>query len=232
MSMMGAMTATVVVASAWRATAFVTSGWTVGHVHGVRSSFAHSASPTISYAKKTSIAPMMAIRAVETYDGTFDLTEETAAQLNAYLQHPDMLAEVAKQFECEKAEYIGELFQPVPYSSGTPNGMPADIDDRYHLNPEFAIANVPPVIMFKAKVFKPSRLCAVYKISGMSDEARARFDERIARARDDAERRKEDVELSSEWDDLGSVIKDVFRNPQGEVADEDDEDIDLDSMVV
>lgn len=31
---------------------------------------------------------------------------------------------------------------------------------------QYVICNVPPVIMFKSKIFKPSRLCAVYSIEG------------------------------------------------------------------
>ena len=33
---------------------------------------------------------------------------QTAARLDGYLRHKDMLAEVCKQFDCESAEYTGE----------------------------------------------------------------------------------------------------------------------------
>lgn len=34
---------------------------------------------------------------------------KTAATLDAYLKHPDMIAEVCKQFDCKDAEFVGEL---------------------------------------------------------------------------------------------------------------------------
>jgi hypothetical protein len=61
----------------------------------------------------------------------------------------------------------GEVFQPVPWSPDTRFGMPRSFE-VYHNNPEYAICNVPPVTMFTAKCFKPSRLCAVYKVQGQS----------------------------------------------------------------
>jgi hypothetical protein len=41
-------------------------------------------------------------------------------------------------------------------------GMPAEYE-RYLEDPAYAIINVPPNFMFKAKIFKPSRLCAIFK---------------------------------------------------------------------
>jgi hypothetical protein len=43
--------------------------------------------------------------------------------------------------------------------------MPPEFE-QYHDSPHHAIINVPPNFMFKAKVFKPSRLCAVYRKIG------------------------------------------------------------------
>jgi hypothetical protein len=43
--------------------------------------------------------------------------------------------------------------------------MPREFED-FHLNPSYAICNVPPTVMFKAKIFKPPRLCAVFTIEG------------------------------------------------------------------
>jgi hypothetical protein len=40
--------------------------------------------------------------------------------------------------------------------------MPAEYE-QYLDDPTYAIINVPPNFMFKAKIFKPSRLCAIYK---------------------------------------------------------------------
>eukprot|EP00903_Cladosiphon_okamuranus_P011341 g10690.t1 len=170
----------------------------------------------------------MAIRAVENFNADFDLEEKTAARLDGYLRHEDMLAEVCKQFECESAEYIGEIFQPVPYSQATPQGMPADIEEKYFLNEQYGIANIPPVVMFNAKIFKPSRLCAVYKVEGLSENARSVLNERIQRLRDNEKRKKEEEELETPWDDIGSAFTEVHNMPVGS----DDEDVDLDSMVV
>lgn len=72
---------------------------------------------------------------------------------------------VAKQAKRESAEYMGILFQPVPYSVATPHGMPEEIEE-YYKNPDFAIINIPPQVMFKAKCAKPSRLCAVFRVQG------------------------------------------------------------------
>lgn len=41
-------------------------------------------------------------------------------------------------------------------------GMPAEYE-QFLEDPKYAIINVPPNFMFKAKIFKPSRLCAIYK---------------------------------------------------------------------
>jgi hypothetical protein len=67
--------------------------------------------------------------------------------------------------QCPQVEFTGLLFQPVPYSQSTPKGMPAEFE-QYYASTAHAIINVPPNFMFKAKVFKPSRLCAVYRKVG------------------------------------------------------------------
>ena len=54
------------------------------------------------------------------------------------------------------------LFQPVPWSPSTRKGMPAEIE-VFHDDPDYAIINVPPNFMFTAKIFRPSRLCAIFK---------------------------------------------------------------------
>lgn len=50
-------------------------------------------------------------------------------------------------------------------------------------NVQYGIANIPPVVMFNAKIFKPSRLCAVYKVEGLSENAREVLKERVLRLR-------------------------------------------------
>jgi hypothetical protein len=79
-------------------------------------------------------APVMAIRAVQDYDASFKLSEECSQTLTAYMKHPDMVKEVCKQYGVLDAEFEdGRLFQPVPYSSNTPHGMPLDYE-QFHLN--------------------------------------------------------------------------------------------------
>lgn len=46
--------------------------------------------------------------------------------------------------------------------------------------------------------------------------------------RENEKRKKTEEQLESEWDDLGSAITEVFNMPVGQ----DDDDVDLDSMVV
>ncbi len=41
-------------------------------------------------------------------------------------------------------------------------GMPTEYE-QYLEDPNYTIINIPPNFMFKAKIFKPSRLCAIYK---------------------------------------------------------------------
>lgn len=48
---------------------------------------------------------------------------------------------------------------------------------------QYGIANIPPVVMFNAKIFKPSRLCAVYKVEGLSGAAKEVLQDRILRVR-------------------------------------------------
>ncbi len=76
-------------------------------------------------------------------------------------------AQVVKQCslpETAAVAFADVLFQPVPWSPATRKGMPQEFE-RYHGSPEFAIINVPPNFMFQAKIFKPSRLCAVYHVT-------------------------------------------------------------------
>ena len=40
-------------------------------------------------------------------------------------------------------------------------GMPKEMEVYYN-DPDYAIINVPPLVMFNAKCFKPPRLCAVF----------------------------------------------------------------------
>jgi hypothetical protein len=105
----------------------------------------------------------MKIRIVEDFDADFTLDAGLRADLLTLLTGPTFMQQVALELQCGRVEFADVLFQPVPYTTATPKGMPADIEAKYHNQPDYAIINVPPNFMFKAKIFKPSRLCAVYR---------------------------------------------------------------------
>lgn len=104
----------------------------------------------------------MALKIIENFDGRFTLNPDAQSTLFERLTNPAFLNQVAEQANCDSVEFTEKLFQPVPYSTATPKGMPPEFEP-YHDSDEYAIINVPPNFMFKAKIFKPSRLCAVYR---------------------------------------------------------------------
>jgi hypothetical protein len=103
----------------------------------------------------------MALRIIEHFDGRFTLDPDAKAALFALLSSEAFLQQVAQQLQGSTIEFTGLLFQPIPYSTATPKGMPPEFE-QYHTSPDYAIINVPPNFMFQAKISKPSRLCAVY----------------------------------------------------------------------
>ena len=104
----------------------------------------------------------MAFRIVENFDTSFALDPEAQEALFTLLKGEGFLRQVTEQMQWAGAEFTKLLFQPVPYSTATPKGMPAEFQ-KFHESDDYAIINVPPNFMFKAKVFKPSRLCAIYR---------------------------------------------------------------------
>jgi hypothetical protein len=105
----------------------------------------------------------MGLKIIESYDGSFVLEPSAKAVLLSLLTADSFQTQVAQQLHCSRIEFTNLLFQPVPYSTETPKGMPAEFE-KYHNHSDFAIVNVPPNFMFQAKVFKPSRLCAIYRV--------------------------------------------------------------------
>ena len=103
----------------------------------------------------------MALKIIQSFDSNFTLEPQAKATLFELLTGESFLKQVCQQSECQQVEFTELLFQPVPYSSATPKGMPAEFE-KYHDSIEYVILNVPPNFMFKAKIFKPSRLCAIY----------------------------------------------------------------------
>lgn len=106
---------------------------------------------------------MAHIRIVETFDTSFTLNPDAKAALFALLRSESFLAQLTEQLQCGRVEFTELLFQPVPYSASTPKGMPAEFEP-YFESVAHTIVNVPPNFMFKAKIFSPSRLCAVYRL--------------------------------------------------------------------
>ncbi|MGB7415456.1 MAG: hypothetical protein WA902_14715 [Thermosynechococcaceae cyanobacterium] len=104
----------------------------------------------------------MPLKIIENFDGGFTLEPEIKVELFAMLTQEAFLAQVARESEWTAAEFTELIFQPVPYSQNTPKGMP-QLFEQYHESEAYVIINVPPNYMFKAKVFQPSRLCAIYR---------------------------------------------------------------------
>lgn len=116
-------------------------------------------------ASRHSLHVRMGIKLVETYDGSFQLEPQSEQILKNLLSSQVFCNQVAQQTGVDgdsSFEFTGELFQPVPWSVNTKHGMPQEFEKYLDRN-EYAIINVPPNFMFKAKIFSPSRLCAVYK---------------------------------------------------------------------
>lgn len=104
----------------------------------------------------------MPLKIIEHFDSSFILAPDAQAALFKLLKGEAFIQQIYQQMQCEKVECTELLFQPVPYSTATPKGMPAEFE-KYHESDDYIIINVPPNFMFNAKIFKPSRLCAVYR---------------------------------------------------------------------
>lgn len=107
----------------------------------------------------------MPIKIIQNFDSSFALEPELQETLFTLLTSESFVNQMCQQLKCEKVEFTKLLFQPVPYSLATPKGMPAEFE-KYHESDEYIIINVPPNFMFNAKIFKPSRLCAIYRKFG------------------------------------------------------------------
>jgi hypothetical protein len=105
---------------------------------------------------------MARLKIVNNFDGNFTLDPTAKQTLVNLLQGEKFLEQIVVQANCQAVEFTELLFQPVPYSLGTPKGMPAEFE-QYHNSEDYIIVNVPPNFMFNAKIFNPSRLCAIYR---------------------------------------------------------------------
>ncbi|RUR78254.1 hypothetical protein ACF3DV_03840 [Chlorogloeopsis fritschii PCC 9212] len=106
----------------------------------------------------------MTLKIVENFDSSFTLEPQAKETLFKLLTSEAFLNQICQNLQCEKVEFTELLFQPVPYSTATPKGMPAEFE-KYQESDEYVIINVPANFMFTAKIFQPSRLCAIYRKS-------------------------------------------------------------------
>lgn len=104
----------------------------------------------------------MGLKIVQQYNGDFTLPPEAQETLFQLLSSEAFLQQVSQQVKFEQVRFTELLFQPVPYTPAAPKGMPPEYE-QYYDAPDYAIINVPPNFMFKAKIFQPSRLCAIYQ---------------------------------------------------------------------
>lgn len=104
----------------------------------------------------------MSLKIVSNFDSSFTLTPEAKETLFKLLTNQSFLSQICQSYQWINIEFTELLFQPVPYSLNTPKGMPSEFE-KYHESDDYIIINVPPNFMFNAKIFKPSRLCAIYR---------------------------------------------------------------------
>lgn len=105
---------------------------------------------------------MARLKIIDNFDGSFALDPDAIQTLFSLLRGESFIQQVAEQVHCQQVAFTELVFQPVPYSQATPKGMPT-LYEQYHTSSDYAIINVPANFMFKAKVFNPSRLCAIYR---------------------------------------------------------------------
>lgn len=105
---------------------------------------------------------MARLKIVNQYDSSFVLEPAAKDILFRLLTHDGFLHQIREQLGCDRLEFTELLFQPVPYTPAATKGMPVQFE-QYHDSPDYAIINVPPNFMFQAKIFQPSRLCAIYR---------------------------------------------------------------------
>ncbi|MEA5517103.1 hypothetical protein [Nodularia sp. UHCC 0506] len=104
----------------------------------------------------------MPFKIIQNFDSSFTLEPQAQETLFNLLKSESFLKQICQHSKSGKVEFAELLFQPVPYSLSTPKGMPAELE-KYNESDEYVIINVPPNFMFTAKIFQPSRLCAVYQ---------------------------------------------------------------------
>jgi hypothetical protein len=104
----------------------------------------------------------MGLKIVENFDASFIINNEARDVLFCLLRNQTFTNQISEKLHEKAIAFTELLFQPVPYSQHTPKGMPREFE-KYHNCDDYIIINVPPNFMFQAKIFKPSRLCAIYR---------------------------------------------------------------------
>ncbi|WP_375339411.1 hypothetical protein [Okeania hirsuta] len=104
------------------------------------------------------------IKIIESFESSFTLEQNAQQMLFKLLTSENFIQQITSQLPYEKLEFTELIFQPIPYSKETPKGMAKEFE-QYHESSDYIIINVPPNFMFKAKIFQPSHLCAIYKIT-------------------------------------------------------------------
>jgi hypothetical protein len=104
----------------------------------------------------------MGLKIVKNFDTSFALNCESHEILFRLLTNKTFTDQISQKLHETEILFTDLLFQPVPYSQHTPKGMPREFE-HYQNNDQYIIINVPPNFMFQAKIFKPSRLCAIYR---------------------------------------------------------------------
>ncbi|KAK9866855.1 hypothetical protein WJX84_002311 [Apatococcus fuscideae] len=107
----------------------------------------------------------MGLKAKETFDANFALDDAAEERLRNLLVSETFSKQVVQQCQLpagQTCKFSGILFQPVPWSVTTKKGMPQEYE-QYLTSLQHVIINVPPNFMFQAKIFKPSRLCAIFE---------------------------------------------------------------------
>ena len=104
----------------------------------------------------------MGLKIVKNFDTAFTLNPEAKEVLCSLLTNKTFTDQLSQKLHETEIMFTNLLFQPVPYSQHTPKGMPPEFE-RYQSSDDYIIINVPPNFMFQSKIFKPSRLCAIYR---------------------------------------------------------------------
>ena len=104
----------------------------------------------------------MGLKIVKNFNASFTLEPKAREILFNLLNNKSFTEQISQRLHETEIRFTEMLFQPVPYSQHTPKGMPREYE-QYHNCDEYIIINVPPNFMFQAKIFQPSRLCAIYR---------------------------------------------------------------------